>query len=297
MAFEKKVPEWHAEGIEPPESLKTSGFDAGYKPPAPYFNWFWHAVSKCLEEIQSKLSKVDNTADSEKSVKEATTAGKVKNKLILRANGGSAEGTNQWTFDGSDSKTMDITPDKIGAAKAEHKHAAGDVTGLAAIATSGSYNDLKDIPEIPDGIAVDSELSSTSENPVQNKVVNLALNGKAPKSHATSATTYGAGTSSNYGHVKLSDETGSTSGVNDGVAATPAAVKAAYDLANGKAPSSHEHAASDIKSGTLAGKVVANASAVATLTNAQVRNIQASTTDLTAGSSALATGQVYLVYE
>ena len=63
------------------------------------------------------------------------------------------------------------------------------------------------------------------------------------------------------------------------------------------AASSHTHAASDIKAGTLAGKVVANASAVATLTNAQVRNIQASTTDLTAGSSALATGQVYLVYE
>lgn len=51
----------------------------------------------------------------------------------------------------------------------------------------------------------------------------------APKAHASSATTYGAGSSSNYGHVKLSDSTSSTSGVSGGIAATPAAVKAAYD--------------------------------------------------------------------
>ena len=55
-----------------------------------------------------------------------------------------------------------------------------------------------------------------------------------PASHASTATTYGVGTSSNYGHVKLSDSTSSTSSTTGGIAATPAAVKAAYDLANGK---------------------------------------------------------------
>ena len=53
MAFENKAPEWNAAGIEPPASLKNSGFTEGYKPPAPYFNWFWYAVSKCLAELQS----------------------------------------------------------------------------------------------------------------------------------------------------------------------------------------------------------------------------------------------------
>ena len=42
------------------------------------------------------------------------------------------------------------------------------------------------------------------------------------------------GTSSVLGHVKLSDSTSSTSGASSGVAATPTAVKSAYDLANGK---------------------------------------------------------------
>jgi len=50
--------------------------------------------------------------------------------------------------------------------------------------------------------------------------------------HAASATTYGAGSSSNYGHVKLSDSTSSDSDTTSGTAATPKAVKAAYNLAN-----------------------------------------------------------------
>jgi len=174
---------------------------------------------------------------------------------------------------------------------------ASNVNGLATVATSGSYNDLKDKPTIPEGVTVDSALSSSSANPVQNKVVNSALSAKAPTSHASSSTTYGAGTSSNYGHVKLSDSTSSTSGVSGGVAATPAAVKAAYDLANGKAAASHTHNASEVSAGTLAGRVQGNATAMATLSNAQVRSISAGTSDLTAGTSTLATGTLYFVYE
>ena len=52
-----------------------------------------------------------------------------------------------------------------------------------------------------------------------------------------------------------------------------------------------------ISAGTFAGKMVANASAVSNLTNSQVRNIYAGTTDLTAGTSTLATGDIYLCYE
>lgn len=61
-------------------------------------------------------------------------------------------------------------------------HPASMITGLAGIATSGSYNDLTDKPTIPASATVDSELSSTSVNPVQNKVINAALNSKADSS-------------------------------------------------------------------------------------------------------------------
>ena len=57
------------------------------------------------------------------------------------------------------------------------------------------------------------------------------LNDKAPTNHASGATTYGVGNASNYGHLKLSDSTTSTSSTSSGIAATPRAVKSAYDKA------------------------------------------------------------------
>lgn len=62
-------------------------------------------------------------------------------------------------------------------------------------------------------------------------------------------------------------------------------------------PAAHKHSAADVSAGTLGGQVQANASAAAALGTAQVRNIRAGTADLTAGSSSLATGEIYLVYE
>lgn len=55
--------------------------------------------------------------------------------------------------------------------------------------------------------------------------------------------------------------------------------------------------ASKIQTGTFAGQVNANATAVSSYSTSQVRNIKASTSDLTAGTSTLATGDIYLVYE
>lgn len=50
-------------------------------------------------------------------------------------------------------------------------HPASMISDLATVATSGSYNDLTNKPTIPEQITVDSEISSTSTNPVQNKII------------------------------------------------------------------------------------------------------------------------------
>ena len=59
----------------------------------------------------------------------------------------------------------------------EHQDISGkaNVADLAAVATSGSYNDLSDKPTIPPAVTVDAAMSDTSENPVQNKVVLAAI--------------------------------------------------------------------------------------------------------------------------
>lgn len=69
-------------------------------------------------------------------------------------------------------------------------------------------------------------------------LVKTALAAKAPTSHASSATTYGKGTSSAYGHVKLSDSTtATTAAASGGTAATPKAVSAALAAAKSYADS------------------------------------------------------------
>lgn len=77
---------------------------------------------------------------------------------------------------------------------------------LSAVATSGSYNDLTDKPTIP---TVDTALSTTSTNPVQNKIVKEALDGKAASTHTHSYLPLAGGTitgnlrlkgSGNYGN-------------------------------------------------------------------------------------------------
>jgi len=84
----------------------------------------------------------------------------------------------------------------------------------------------------------------------------------APIDHAVNDTTYGKGTIAQYGHVKLSDAMDSYDGSTSGIAATPLAVKTAYDKAKeaANAAASHTQAASTITAGTFAGQVVANAS-------------------------------------
>ena len=92
---------------------------------------------------------------------------------------------------------------------------------------------MADVKE--ESVAVSASVKTAYDKGVEglNKAnaAQTTANGKAPASHASTATTYGMGTGSNYGHVKLSDATNSTSAAGSGVAASPKAVKAAYDKA------------------------------------------------------------------
>ena len=208
--------------------------------------------------------------------------------------------------------------------------------GLAKVATSGKYADLSGTPQVQDEVTaggenpvsgdavyehvrgytydkntldnkianagskvtVDNALSGTSANPVENRVVKAALDGKAPKSHnhyyAGSQEQGGAANSAKKVENKLTIRLGGEEkAAFDGSQAaeinvTPTSI--------GAAEKSHNQAASTITAGTLGGQVNANAAATAAVGTAQVRDIRASTTDLTEGTSPLASGEIYLVF-
>ena len=122
MEFNNKIPEWKNEGTPPPDDLQTNGFDGGDKPPAAWLNWFTSLVAKCVNEIQSNLSKVDNTSDSEKKVSfasEAKQARELQHSIVIHLDGGRTEGTDMFTFDGNTSRSVNITPEKINARPTE----------------------------------------------------------------------------------------------------------------------------------------------------------------------------------
>lgn len=108
------------------------------------------------------------------------------------------------------------------------------ITGGASTITSSNLTASRALVSDASGKVAVSDVTSTELGYLDGVTSNVQtqLNNKAPESHASTATTYGIGTSSNYGHVKLSDSTTSTSSTSSGVAATPAAVKEAYDKAN-----------------------------------------------------------------
>ena len=73
MNVNNKLPEWKNSGTEPSDSLKNDGFKAGYKPSANVFNWFWSLVSKCITEIQSKLSNEETArTEADKNLQQPT---------------------------------------------------------------------------------------------------------------------------------------------------------------------------------------------------------------------------------
>lgn len=132
--------------------------------------------------------------------------------------------------------------------------------GFATVATSGSYDDLTDKPTIPAAgipsggtsgqvlgkssntdyavgwVSTVTGVKGDSESTYRTGNVNITCSDiwAAPSNHATSTTGHGAGTANLYGHVKLSDSATSDDDVTDATAATPLAVKTAYDLADGK---------------------------------------------------------------
>lgn len=122
-----------------------------------------------------------------------------------------------------------------------HEISGSIVDGAETIPTGVIYKVIDGIKKMfypithAKAVWYDKAQNVTVYDQVRENADNLKV--KAPNNHTSSQTTYGKGTSAYYGHVKLSDSVESTSNASTGgVAATPKAVKAAYDLAKDAIP-------------------------------------------------------------
>lgn len=140
MNFNNKLPEWKNSGTEPSDSLKNDGFKAGYKPSANVFNWFWSLVSKCITEIQSKLSNEETArTEADKNLQQPTFT-----EASTRVN--IASGETLSTLFGKIKKFF---------------------TDLKTVAFTGSYSDLSNKPtsmQNPNSLTLTMNGSATSYN-------------------------------------------------------------------------------------------------------------------------------------
>lgn len=136
-----------------------------------------------LREFKNKLvgagsayvqtSAVDQTIAGTKTFSKPIVGSVTGSSGSCTGNAATATTATSVPWSGVTGKPSSYTP-------AAHTQAASTITGLAKVATSGSYTDLSNKPTIP---VIDSALSATSTNGLQNKVIKTALDGKANSSH------------------------------------------------------------------------------------------------------------------
>ena len=194
-------PQWSNAGSAPSETLKTNGFQAGYKPSAPVFNYLFNKYGTCIGELQNA---VNEASEAEHTHPISDVVG-LQDALNGKANtshthaqsditgldtalSGKASASHTHSLDDISETTAKkiMTADErtklsgiaTGANNYTHptSHPASMITGLADVATSGSYNDLSDKP---------TSMTPTAHTHAQSDVTGLAtaLSGKADTGH------------------------------------------------------------------------------------------------------------------
>lgn len=168
---------------------------------------------------------------------------------------------------------------KYGHVRLSDSHASTSGVSGGIAATPAAVKSAYDLASQASGTAADAKTAAQGANTVAMNAKQVAAEaaamaeGCAPKAHASTETTYGAGSAAQYGHVKLSDATNGTGGATGGVAATPKAVKAAYDLASqasGAASSAYDLANEAGQVATDAAQTAADAQSAADAAQAAV---------------------------
>lgn len=202
-------------------------------------------------EIDTSLSAKANNADLSTVAKTGQYSDIKGKPSSLPANGGDSATVNGHTVESDVPANAKFT-DTVYTHPSTH--AASMITGLATVATSGSYSDLSNKPTIP---SIPSSLPANGGNADTVGGFTVGTNVPADAKFTDTVYTLPAATTSALGGVKIGTNisvssgtisvangststkgvvqlTNSTSSTSTTTAATPAAVKSAYDLASGK---------------------------------------------------------------
>ena len=174
------------------------------------------------------------------------TINNITKDLYAPAGGSGSQQNADWAVDTGVTSILH-KPNLAAIATSGNYNDLNNAPQFATVAMTGDYNDLTNKPTIPsDQVNTDWDAESGVES-ILNKPT--AFN---PTNHASSESDYGVADYYNYGHVKLTDQLYGTESIEDGVAATPCAVSKIFNSI---------YATANYSSGAYLGSITINGNA------------------------------------
>lgn len=129
-------------------------------------------------------------------------------------------------------KALDDAKEYADQSETDAIDSANDYTDKREYAITQAYTAKIAAMNVVDTAVAKQLVSEVDQADGKITVTRRALVAADIPSHKSTATTYGVGDASNYGHLKLSDAVDSTSSTSGGIAATPKAVQTVRDALN-----------------------------------------------------------------
>lgn len=221
------LPEWNEPGTEPTQQKKDNGWQPGERPPAPWLNWWMHRVYRSLLQIRDAFVGHRDATSGVHGIPEGediATEGYVDDEIEPVAQGLSEHV-------GDTDNPHGVTKAQVGLSNVDNVKQAPksefDAHESDASAHHTRYTNAEAVAAVK---AADGAGSGFDADLLDGKHGSAYANA----SHSHGASDLPSASTSAKGIVQLSTSTSSTS---TSLAATPSAVKAAYDLANSKADS------------------------------------------------------------
>ena len=218
------------------------------------------------EDVEGLISALANKSDithshTKSDITDFPESMKNPTDITITLNGGDTEGDNKFTYNGSEAKTIDITPDSIGAADTTHTHNKSDINGfpesmknpnsIILSLNSGTIegtnkftydgSSSKTINITPDSIGINTMKGATSSSDGKSGIVPTPSKGKQTsflRGDGTWAVPTDTNTWRPVENVLTSSSSSNSLSANQG--------KVLKELVDGKADMTHIHSKSDI---------------------------------------------------
>ncbi|WP_406945771.1 pyocin knob domain-containing protein [Halobacillus sp. SY10] len=159
MPINTTLPDWLATGVQPPDSLRTTGWEEGQKPAAEYFNWFFSTSYYALKDLAEKAASqqdLDNHKNNQSNPHQVT---KSQVGLINVDDVKQASKTEFDNHKGATNNPHGVTAAQVGASPTGHGHS----TATTTVAGFMSGTDKTKLNAIPPAADVETKSGATQK--------------------------------------------------------------------------------------------------------------------------------------